>query len=131
MVPPVSDPAIVREVLRRFAGGKALRDLDRKMDKSPNYVSRVLRGKIDLTFALAFEIVKAAGHSPATFLRALADEIDHRRAPRGAEGAETQLATDEAIGSVRDAQGLNRRLLELEQRVEDVEARLPLSSEGS
>ena len=68
---------LVRKHLREtLANGPSLRELDRRLGRSQNYVSRLLRGDLaGLTFDSAFEILKAAGMSVPDFLKSLADTI--------------------------------------------------------
>jgi len=63
------------------------------LGRSQNYVSRMLRGDlVGLTFDAAFEMLRAAGMSPADFLRSLADALEQteRAAAEADQGAREQ-----------------------------------------
>ena len=98
---------IVRKTLREFlANGPSLRELDRRLGRSQNYVSRLLRGALmGLTFEAAFEIVDAAELSVPDFLRRLADriekaELDEAFDPKGLEQARLARATTQFLEQV-------------------------------
>lgn len=89
----MSQEDIVRKHLREtLANGPSLRELDRRLGRSQNYVSRLLRGDLaGLTFDAAFEILKAAGMSVPDFLRSLAGAIeDTEKASASADQSERQ-----------------------------------------
>ena len=98
---------IVRQTLREFlANGPSLRELDRRLGRSQNYVSRLLRGALmGLTFDAAFEIVNAADLSVPDFLRRLADKIEKTEMnlaldPEGLERARLARATRQFLEQV-------------------------------
>ena len=51
---------LTRDVLRGCLKAQPLRELDRRLGRSANYVARTLRGEIELTFEKVFEILTAA-----------------------------------------------------------------------
>jgi transcriptional regulator with XRE-family HTH domain len=110
---------LARDVLRSCVKAPSLRELDRRLGRSPNYVARVLRGEIELTFEKTFEILNAARVDASDFFEELAGTL---REAGGADSAAAIPPNERPSDSVRALTA--RRLRILEERVAEQERRL-------
>jgi transcriptional regulator with XRE-family HTH domain len=110
---------LTRDVLRGCLRAQPLRELDRRLGRSANYVARTLRGEIELTFEKVFEILTAARVDASDFLEELAGALRQS----GTDGAAEAIPLDERPSdSVRALTA--RRLRALEERMAQQELRL-------
>lgn len=112
---------VARDVLRRCVRGTSLRELDRRLGRSANYVARVLRGEIELSFEKVFEILAAAKVDAGEYFEELAGELRQT-------GAAAILPDERPSDSVRALtarrlRALEERLALQEQRLADLEGK--------
>jgi transcriptional regulator with XRE-family HTH domain len=117
---------LTRDVLRGCLKAQPLRELDRRLGRSANYVARTLRGEIELTFEKVFEILTAARVDASDFLEELAGAL--RQSGTDGAGAETIPLDERPSDSVRALTA--RRLRALEERMAQQELRLAELEEG-
>jgi len=111
---------VARDVLRSCIKAPSLRELDRRLGRSPNYVARILRGELELTFEKVFEILQAARVDASDFFEELAGTL--RQAGTDSAMAEVIPPDERPSDSVRAL--MARRLRALEERVAQQEQRL-------
>jgi len=112
---------VARDVLRGCIKAPSLRELDRRLGRSPNYVARILRGEIELTFEKVFEILEAARVDASDFFEELAGTL--RQAGTDSSMPEVIIPPDERPADTVRAL-MARRLRALEERVAQQEQRL-------
>lgn len=116
---------VAREVLRSCVKAPSLRELDRRLGRSPNYVARVLRGEIELTFEKVFEILKAARVDASDFFEELAGTLREAGGRDGAvaEGIPPDERPSDSVRGLtaRRLRTLEERLAQQEQRLSDLE----------
>jgi len=111
---------MARDVLRGCIKAPSLRELDRRLGRSPNYVARILRGEIELTFEKVFEILEAARVDASDFFEELAGTL--RQAGTDSATVEAIPPDERPADTVRAL--MARRLRALEERVAQQEQRL-------
>lgn len=94
----------MRKVLGDLVGERSRRALDRKLGRSQNYVSRVIRGDVQkdsLAFQTVFEILEAAGIRPQDFFQEVARRIGAEPAVETPKEVDrTQQVVDRFLGQV-------------------------------
>ena len=117
---------LTRDVLRGCLKAQPLRELDRRLGRSANYVARTLRGEIELTFEKVFEILTAARIDASDFFEVLAEAL--RQSGKDGAAAEAIPPDERPSDSVRALTA--RRLRALEERMAQQELRLAELEEG-
>lgn len=117
---------LTRDVLRGCLKAQPLRELDRRLGRSANYVARTLRGEIELTFEKVFEILAAARIDASDFFEVLSETL--RQSGKDSAATETILPDERPSDSVRALTA--RRLRALEERMAQQELRLAELEEG-
>jgi transcriptional regulator with XRE-family HTH domain len=111
---------LTRDVLRGCVRTPSLREVDRRLGRSANYVARTLRGEIELSFEKVFEILAAARVDASDFFEELAGAL--REAGGTDAAAEANPPAERPSDSVRALTA--RRLRTLEERMALQEQRL-------
>lgn len=116
---------LARDVLRRCVKATSLRELDRRLGRSPNYVARVLRGEIELSFEKVFEILAAAKVDAGEYFEELAGELRQagERATLGAILPDERPSDSVRALTARRLRALEERLALQEQRIADLESK--------
>ena len=116
---------LARDVLRRCVKATSLRELDRRLGRSPNYVARVLRGEIELSFEKVFEILAAAKVDAGEYFEELAGELRQtgERATLGAILPDERPSDSVRALTARRLRALEERLALQEQRLADLESK--------
>jgi transcriptional regulator with XRE-family HTH domain len=117
---------LTQDVLRGCLKAQPLRELDRRLGRSANYVARTLRGEIELTFEKVFEILTAARIDASDFFEVLAEAL--RQSGKDSAATEAILPDERPSDSVRALTA--RRLRTLEERMAQQEQRLAELEEG-
>jgi transcriptional regulator with XRE-family HTH domain len=117
---------LTRDVLRGCVKAPSLRELDRRLGRSANYVARILRGEIELSFEKVFEILAAARVDASDFFEELVEAL--REAGGTDTAAEAIPPAERPSDSVRALTA--RRLRILEERLAQQEQRLADLEEG-
>ena len=114
---------VARDVLRRCVKGTSLRELDRRLGRSANYVARVLRGEIELSFEKVFEILAAAKVDAGEYFEELAGEL--RQTGERAAGIPRDERPSDSVRALtaRRLRTLEERLALQEQRLADLEGK--------
>ena len=114
---------LARDVLRRCVKATSLRELDRRLGRSPNYVARVLRGEIELSFEKVFEILAAAKVDAGEYFEELAGDL-RQTGERGAAIPQDERPSDSVRAlTARRLRTLEERLALQEQRLADLEGK--------
>ena len=117
---------LTRDVLRGCLKAQPLRELDRRLGRSANYVARTLRGEIELTFEKVLEILTAARIDASDFFEVLAEAL--RQSGKDSAATEVIPLDERPSDSVRALTA--RRLRALEERMAQQELRLAELEEG-
>ena len=117
---------LTRDVLRGCLRAQPLRELDRRLGRSANYVARTLRGEIELTFEKVFEILTAARVDASDFFEVLSETL--RQSGKDSAATEAIPPDERPSDSVRALTA--RRLRALEERMAQQELRLAELEEG-
>ena len=117
---------LTRDVLRGCLKAQPLRELDRRLGRSANYVARTLRGEIELTFEKVFEILTAARIDASDFFEVLAEAL--RQSGTDSAATEAIPPGERPSDSVRALTA--RRFRALEERMAQQELRLAELEEG-
>ena len=117
---------LTRDVLRGCLKAQPLRELDRRLGRSANYVARTLRGEIELTFEKVFEILAAARIDASDFFEVLSETL--RQSGKDSAATEAIPSDERPSDSVRALTA--RRLRALEERMAQQELRLAELEEG-
>lgn len=114
---------VARDVLRRCVKGTSLRELDRRLGRSANYVARVLRGEIELSFEKVFEILAVAKVDAGEYFEELAGEL-RQTGERAAAIPRDERPSDSVRAlTARRLRTLEERLALQEQRLADLEGK--------
>ncbi len=117
---------LTRDVLRGCLRAQPLRELDRRLGRSANYVARTLRGEIELTFEKVYEILAAARIDVSDFFEELAVAL--RQSGKGTLVG-VEIPPDERPSdsvralTARRLRALEERMAQQEQRIADLEGR--------
>lgn len=114
---------LARDVLRRCLKATSLRELDRRLGRSPNYVARVLRGEIELSFEKVFEILAAAKVDAGEYFEELAGELRQTGERAAAIPPDERPSDSVRALTARRLRTLEERLALQEQRLADLEGK--------
>jgi len=122
---------VARDVLRRCVKATSLRELDRRLGRSANYVARVLRGEIELSFEKVFEILGAAKVDAGEYFEELAGELRQTGERAAAIPPDERPSDSVRALTARRLRALEERLALQEQRLADLESKGTDGSETS
>ncbi len=109
--------------MRRCVKGTSLRELDRRLGRSANYVARVLRGEIELSFEKVFEILAAAKVDAGEYFEELAGELGQTGERATAIPRDERPSDSVRALTARRLRALEERLALQEQRLADLEGK--------
>lgn len=105
--------------------GLSLREVEDRCGMGRDYLSQLLRGTVDLKAKHVYQVLDAAGVSPAAFFAALHGSIEHPTPRR-----EQPLSAREAGLADEAGFSVDSRLAEVEERLRRLEKERPRQNGG-